>query len=188
MSKYASLLFKPKEYHQIGPFRFPIYHDLVPGESKGIEEISRKQSKHTYRSIRLAQKIAKDRDITVKEAIDLLSNANPDSTQEILLNYAEDMEDLQSNSVGAYEQQIAFVTLFMQYRAEVRLPSGDKSKWTRTEDWVTDDTEHMPGKLLTEIFQFITWERDGWPELEGNDQGETPPTPPDTSTESSTTA
>ena len=37
MSKYASLLFSPTEYHEIAPFRFPIYRDLVPGEAKGIE-------------------------------------------------------------------------------------------------------------------------------------------------------
>ena len=74
MSKYASLLFSPAEYHEIMPFRFPVYHDLVPGEAKGIEEMTRKQSKNTFKSIKVAQKIAKQRGITTKEAVELLSS------------------------------------------------------------------------------------------------------------------
>ena len=51
-----------------------MYHDLVPGEAKGIEEIGRKQSKSTFRSLKLAKRIAKDKEITTKEAIELLAN------------------------------------------------------------------------------------------------------------------
>jgi hypothetical protein len=119
MANYASLLFAPEEYHQIGPFRFPIYHDLVPGEAKGIETIGRKQSKSTFRSIKLAQRIAKDKEITTKEAVDLLSTSE---NSDLLYDYATELEDLQRESVGAVEQQIALVTLFMRYRAEAKLP------------------------------------------------------------------
>ncbi len=131
MSKYASLLFAPEKYHEIGPFRFPIYNDLVPGESRGIETISRKQSRSTFASIKLAQRIAKDKGISTKEAVELLSNTTEDN-QDLLYDYAGELEELQGSSIGAVEQQVAFVTLFMQYRAEVRLP---KSKdWQRVED------------------------------------------------------
>ena len=166
MSKYASILFSPEKYHEIGPFRFPIYNDLVPGEAKGIEDLSRKQSKSTFSSIKLAQRIAKDKGITTKEAIDLLSGDGAD--EEMLYDYAAELEDLQRNSLGAVEQQIAFVTLFMRYRGEVKLP---KSKdWQQTKDWSEEDTEAIPTKVMEEIFQLITWERDGWPQPEGKDE------------------
>lgn len=161
MSKYATLLFAPEKYHEIGPFRFPVYNDLVPGEAKGIEAISRKQSRSTFASIKLAQRIAKDKGISTKDAIDLLGNTTEDN-QDLLFDYAAELEDLQKDSVGAVEQQIAFVTLFMQYRAEVKLPRA--RDWQRTEDWTEADTEAMPSKLLDEVFRMISWERDGWPE------------------------
>ena len=72
MSKYASILFSPEKFHEIGPFRFPIYNDLTPGESKGIEAISRKQSKQTFKSIRLAQQIAKDKKILSEMEAEIL--------------------------------------------------------------------------------------------------------------------
>lgn len=161
MSKYATLLFAPEKYHEIGPFRFPVYHDLVPGEAKGIEVISRKQSRSTFASIKLAQRIAQDKGISTKDAINLLGNTTEDN-QELLYDYAPELEELQKDSVGAIEQQIAFVTLFMQYRAEVKLPKS--KEWQRTEDWTEADTEAMPSKTLEAIFRLIGWERDGWPE------------------------
>ncbi len=164
MSKYASLLFSPEKYHEVGPFRFPIYHDLVPGEAKGIEALSRKQSRSTFTSIKLAQRIAKDKGISTKEAVDLLSNTSEEN-QDLLYDYAAELEELQRNTVGAVEQQIAFVTLFMQYRGEVKLPRS--KDWQRVEDWTEDDTEAIPTKVMEEIFRLITWERDGWPEPEG---------------------
>jgi len=167
MSKYASLLFAPEKYHEIGPFRFPIYNDLVPGEAKGVEAISRKQSRSTFASIKLAQRIAKDKGITTKEAIELLSNTGEDN-QDVLYDYATELEDMQRNSVGAVEQQVAFVTLFMQHRAEVKLPKA--KDWERIPDWSEADTEAMPTKMMEEVFQLITWERDGWPEPEGKSQ------------------
>jgi len=166
MSKYASLLFSPEEYHEIGPFRFPIYKDLVPGEAKGIEAITRKQSKSTFRSIKLAQRIAKDKGVTTKEAIELLSNTT-EGNQDLLYDYAAELEELQRDSIGAVEQQVAFVTLFMQYRGEAKLP---KTKdWQKLSDWAEADTEAIPTRLMEEIFQLITWERDGWPAPEGNE-------------------
>jgi hypothetical protein len=169
MPKYASVLFSPSEYKEIGPFRFPVYHDLVPGESKGIEDISRQQSKSTFRSIKLAQRIAKDKEITTKEALELLSNAGEGENQDLIYDYVGDLEELQRDSLGATAQQIAFVTLFMRYRAEAKLPRS--KDWTKLEDWSEADTEAMPSKLMQEVFTLITWERDGWPEpvAVGND-------------------
>lgn len=159
MSKYSSLLFKPEEYHEVGPFRFPIYHDLVPGEARGIDAYSRQQSKVTFKSIKLAQRIAKDKDISTKEAIDLLGKVG-DADNEFVYEYAQELDELQSEGASAVEQRIAFVTLFMRYRGEAKI---DGKNWQQLRDWTEQDTEDMPGGLLDRIFDVVLWERDGWP-------------------------
>lgn len=173
MSKYASLLFSPDKYHEIGPFRFPVYNDLVPGEAKGIEEISRQQSKSTFRSIKLAQRIAKDKGISTKEAVELLSQAGEDTNQDLLYDYAGDLEELQKDTIGAVAQQVAFVTLFMRYRGEAKLPGADN--WAKLPDWTEDDTESMPSKVMEDVFSLLMWERDGWPEPEAGNDSEAEP-------------
>lgn len=166
MSKYASILFPPENYHVIGPFRFPIFHDLVPGEAKAIEIISRKQAKAAFKSIKLAQRIAKDRDISTKEAVDLLSNSEDDTRKDLLYDYSDELEEMQSSEVGAVEQQVAFVTVFIQYRGEAKLPKDEI--WRKLDDWEPADTEAIPFNMMEQIFQLIMWERDGWPEPAGN--------------------
>ena len=169
MSKYASLLFSPAEYHEITPFRFPIYHDLVPGEAKGIEEMTRKQSKNTFKSIKVAQKIAKAKGITTKEAVDLLQNLGGEGSEDFVYDYAEELEELNSDTLGSVDTQVAFVTLFMRYRAEAQI--NGKKKWEKLSDWTTEDTEAMPSAIMNEVFQLILWERDGWPKA-GKDAAE----------------
>lgn len=170
MSKYASLLFSPEKYHEISPFRFPIYEDLVPGEAKGIEKLTRDQSKNTFKSIKVAQRIAKAKGISTKEAVELLSKiGSEEDSQDFLYEYASELEDLQSDSLGNVETKVAYVTLFMQYRAEAQI--NGKRKWERLEDWGVEDTEAMPTKILDDIFQLLLWERDGWPKA-GNDEAE----------------
>ena len=139
MSKYSSILFVPDKFHHIGPFRFPVFEDLTPGEAKGIEMLTRKQSKQTFKSIRLAQQIAKDKKITTKEAIDMMSNLGDNDSEDLV----------------------------MQYRGEAQI----KGKWQSLKDWSEDDTDSMPSKLLEQIFEFVIWERDGWP-TEGKPEAE----------------
>jgi hypothetical protein len=168
MSKYASILFAPEKFHEVGPFRFPIYEHLTPGESRTIEEITRKQTKSAFKSIKLAQRIGRDKSITTKEAMKLLENADKDENEDLLYDYVDELEKLQESGVGAVEQKVSWVTPFMQYRGEVKLsPEAD---WQQTSDWSEADTEKMPPHLLDSVFQLILWERDGWPTpgAEGN--------------------
>jgi hypothetical protein len=166
MSKYTGLLFPVDQYHQIGPFRFPVYNDLVPGEARDIESIMKEQSRSFYKSLKLAQRIAKDKKIPVKAAMDLLSTLDTEKGQQLVLDYADDLEALTENTLGETEQQIKFVTVLMRYRGQVQDAS---STWNPTTDWAEEDTLLIPKKILAAIFQFIFWERDGWPK-EGNDQ------------------
>ena len=162
MSKYASLLFQPEKYHEIGPFRFPVYNDLVPGEAKVMDEITRENSQNTFKSISIAKKIASSKGISTKEAVELLSTiGQSEDTEDFVYEFAQELEDLNTGGLSDVELKITFVTLFMKYRGEVQL--NGKKKWEKTDDWATDDTEAMPTSLMNDIHEFIMWERDGWP-------------------------
>lgn len=192
MSKYASVLFDTDEYHKIGPFRFPIYHALLPGEAKGIEKLARLQTKSTYRTIKLAQRIAKDKNLAdietteedgtvtklsaTQQALDLLSDSDGRQDNQMLLDYAPELEEIQNEAPGTTEQQCAFASLLLRYRGETRLP-GSK-EWIKVADWSDADTDQTPGPVIAEIFQFVLWERDGWPTPEGNDQEPPEEAPP----------
>ena len=117
MSKYGSLLFpSPSEFHAIGPFRFPIHKELLPGELIGIEKI-------------------------------------------------EEFAEVQSAGVSPTQTHLAYVTLLMQYRGQAKLPKA--RDWSPTRDWTAEDSEQIPAEMRRSIYQFILWERDGWPEPEG---------------------
>lgn len=172
MSKY-SVLFDSDRYHEVGPFRFPIYEDLTPGERIQAEALNKKESKSTYKSIKIAQKIAADRKISNKAALELLGKLGEPENEDLFFNYSDEIEALSTESLSPTEQKVAYVTLFMKYRGETRLPPSPK--WTRTQDWTDADTAVIPGKILDGIFQLFLWERDGWP-AEGNEEkAEEPP-------------
>jgi hypothetical protein len=173
MSKY-SILFEPEEYHQIGSFRFPVFHDLTPGESKRLNKINKENASSTYRSMQLAQKIATDHKIKPSEALKILSSISSDENQDYLFQYAEEVQTLSDGVMTADEQRDTIVTAFMQMRGEADMPGEG---WVRTTDWTSEDTDSMPGPLINEIHTFINWERHGWPS-EGNE--------PETSEPSST--
>tara|TARA_A200000159_G_scaffold58468_1_gene53984 strand:- start:175 stop:687 length:513 start_codon:yes stop_codon:yes gene_type:complete len=158
MSKYSNVFFGQKKYHSIPPFRFPIYNDLVAGEVEGIEEISRDQAKNTYSLLKIAKSIAEAKQIPVQEALDMLSDA--DSNQEILYDYVDELADIQVQGQSLSEQKIQTVSLIMRYRAEYK----EKKLWVTTPDWEVDDTRAMPGKLLDQIYEYVDWERNGWPQ------------------------
>lgn len=174
MSKY-SILFEAEEYHEIGSFRFPIYHDLTPGETKRFNKLNKEHASSTYKSMQLAQKIAKDHSIKPSEALTILSNISSDENQDYLFEYAAEVQALSDGVLTADEQRDNIVTAFMQMRGEANMP---ESGWTRTTDWTSEDTDGMPGPLIKQIHEFINWERNGWPS-EGNE--------PETSPASSTT-
>lgn len=158
MSKYSKVFFGQKKYYDIAPFRFPIYKDLVAGEIEGIEEVGRQQAANTYKLLKIARDLSQKRDIPVQEALDILGSA--DENQDVLFDYVDELAEIQTSGQSASEQKIQTVTLLMQYRAEYK----EKSKWVKTSDWEESDTREMPSKLLEEIYLFVEWERNGWPE------------------------
>ena len=163
MSKYSKVFFGKKEYYDIEPFRFPIYKDLVAGEIEGIEAVARKQAKNTYALLKIARDVSKERDVSLQEALDALSDVN--ENQAILYDYVDELAEIQTQGQSASEQKIETVTLFMKYRAEYK----ERSKWVTVPDWEMADTREMPSRLLDDIYMFVEWERNGWPE-EGEEE------------------
>jgi len=160
MSRYSKFFFQEKEYHEILPFRFPIYKDLVAGEAEGVEDIARKQAQNTYSLLKIAKAVSKKKKISIREALDLLSNT--DSDNDILYEHAEELAEIQKDSTTVAEQQIEMATLFLRYRGEIQ----EEGEWTVTSDWSRADTLLMPSRMLISIFEFINWERNGWPEAD----------------------
>ena len=158
MSKYSKLFFQEKEYYEILPFRFPIYEDLVAGEAEGVESIARKQAQNTYTLLKIAKAVSKKKKISVKAALEMLSES--DSDNEVLYEYAEELADIQKESATVAEQQIEMTTLFLRFRGEVK----EGNDWKTVPDWTREDTLAIPSKMLNDIFEFINWERNGWPE------------------------
>lgn len=171
MSKY-SILFEGDGYQEIGPFRFPIFEDLTPGESRRMEELSKQNSKSTYESMKLARRIAKDHKLSIKEALDVLQNIGADENQAYLFEYAEEVERLTNSSLSELEQKIKHVTIFMRFRGQVKLPGS--ADWSPTTDWEEADTECLTKKRLNQIYELLLKERDGWPLPEATDEGNEP--------------
>lgn len=166
-TRYSSLLFKTQEYHHIGPFRFAVLKDLLPGEMRKLEQINREYAKATYQSLKLAKAIAKKRGIRPSEAAQLLTELG-DKEQDLVFEFAEELEENQRNGFSVIEQQAASVTAFMQLRGEAAFPAKP-DEWIKTSDWTQSDTDMMPTQMMQEVYTFIMWEREGWPE-EGNEQ------------------
>ena len=173
MSKYSSVLFGAERYEKIGPFRFPIWKELVPGEVRGFERIAKEQARSTFRSIKLAQKVGAERGISTQEAIELLGNLNKEENQDILYQYAEELDEIQNAGLTEHAQKLEHVTLFMKYRGEVKMPGS--REYVQTKDWSSDDTDNMPTNLLNAVYELIVKERDGWTEggkdTEGDSSG-----------------
>lgn len=166
MSKY-SVLFEADSYHEIGPFRFPVYHDFTPGESRAYEKLNKEFASGTYKSMQLARRIADENNMKPQEALKILGNISAEENQEYLFKYTEDVQSLADGVLSQAEQQAKVVTFFMKERGQVRDPETEE--WIRTEEWTDEDTDKIPQKIVGEIYQLLMWERNGWPQS-GNEE------------------
>jgi hypothetical protein len=171
-ARYSSLLFSTQEYQEIGPFRFPVYNDLLPGEARAIEKVNRDNAKASFQTLKLAKAIAKKRGIKPSEAIQLLGELGNAEESDLVFEFADELEDNQRNGVSLVQQQADTVTAFMKFRGEVCFPDAP-GEWVKTSDWTSADTDVMPTKLMEEVYNFISSERDGKSEA-GNAKAKTP--------------
>lgn len=166
---YASVLFPAVRYAEVGPFRFPIYEALLPGENRAFHALNMKQTQGSYKSIKLAQKIAKDLKITTKEALDKLSAGKDPANEDMLYNYVEELAEMQNNTMSDEEKEEAYAFIFIQQRGEFSMPGVKDpipgSKWTQ------EDMNRTPSTLISAIYKLVLCERDGWPTLDGEDEG-----------------
>jgi hypothetical protein len=166
---YASVLFPPVRQAEIGPFRFPIYEALLPGENRAFHALNMKQTQGSYKSIKLAQKIAKDLKISTKEALDKLSAGQDPANEELLYNYVEELSEMQSHQISDAEKEEGYVFIFIQQRGEFTLPG--KPEPISGSKWTLEDMKRTPSTLISAVYKLILCERDGWPTPEGEDEG-----------------
>jgi hypothetical protein len=178
-SRYASLLFGTTKYKEIGPFRLAVYGELTPGEAKELAELTRSQSMGSFKSLKLARKLAKDRNISTKAAIALLGNLDDDANEDILYDYAGDLAEAQENQITEEAADILYATAAIKYRGEIAI----EGTWTPVRDWTEADTNAIPSfALVKEIATFLRTERGDAPKSEGNakEPGKSPTTTPST--------
>ncbi len=165
-SKYSRLFFSAKEYHHVGPFRFPIYRELTAGEAELLEDINRRDAKNSLRTLRLARRLQKDFALeTLEAAIDLMMTGDREELKK-LEPYQDELDAINTNSTNSYTTLKEIATAFIRFRAELELNGSEG--WKSVPDWTEADTDTVPRSLLNEIFEFVKYERDGWPTV-GNE-------------------
>lgn len=189
MTKYQGILFHTDDYHIIGPFRFPIMKALLPGEVKGMKAHEKLAAQGSYEFMKLAKKIAKEKEIEPKEAMRMLREAS--DKDNLIYEYIEEISTLNEKMPDETAQLLAFATLAMQFRGEVKLTP--EAEYIRTPDWTLEDSEQIPMSMQRDIAQFLNWEANGWPTnyedaaatefgAEGNEKTKTSTSTPPSST------
>ena len=116
--------------------------------------------------LKIARDVAQKQDIPVQDALDALSDV--DGNSELLFDYVDELAQIQTQGQSVSEMKIETVTLFMRYRGELK----ERNKWVQVPDWEMDDTREMPRRLLDDIYEFVGWERNGWPDEDEEDMEE----------------
>jgi hypothetical protein len=160
MTKTANL-FPPEKYHDIGPFRFPVYNDLTPAESRVVTKIAKAQAQSSTEAIALARKIAKAQGIPTMKAMELMRNLRDPENEGILFDYFDEIQELNTDTSGGEEARNEICTVVLQMRGQLRNP--ETGEYDAVPDWTSDDTDSVPSKILNEIHQYVMYEQNGWP-------------------------
>lgn len=155
MSKYSGFfLLSNAEYEPIGEkLRLRKYGSWLVEEAWMREEQNKKRAQFTLKAIRLARRIAQEKDISEEEAFELLQGSSAEKS-EMLGQFTEETVDLMAAMPSPREQFEQLVTLFFRNRGEV----FDGKKWQATTDWENEDTCKLPQTLLEKIEEFMASE------------------------------
>jgi hypothetical protein len=166
----ASLLFPATRYAEVGPFRFPIHEALFPGETREFHALNQKQTASTYKSVKFAQKLAKEMGKPAKEVLEMLASASQGENEELFFNHASDLLELQEGSLSAEDLKYQYAFKFIQSRGEFKLPGEDA--WRPGTEWTEEDMDRTPIPLIEGIYKILVCERDGWPSDEDDEDAE----------------
>ena len=171
MAAYDTLLFPSDKFHEIGPFRFPIYEDLVPGESKALTALMNELAEESLKLMDLAQRIATEKSLEFDYIMELMQNPQNAEYTKVLGPYMRELHRFKGEQDQTRHLQ-AVSLVMLNYRGQVRNP--ETKEYESTCDWEFEHTDTVPLKLLRAISTFVEWERDGWPEQSGTGGNETP--------------
>lgn len=142
------------EYTSIGEkLRLRKFGSWLAEEAWLREEQGKKRAQFTLRTIQLARRIAKAKDMSEDEAFQLLQSDSEERSS-MLNEFADDTSKLMNLAPSGKEQFQELVTMFFRNRGEV----FDGKKWRATEDWDIADTNKLPQALLQLVEGFMTQE------------------------------
>jgi hypothetical protein len=155
MSKYSDFfLLSSPDFVEIGEkLRLRKYGSWLAEEVWLREEQNKKRAQFTLKTIQLARRIAKEKDIPEEEAFQLLQGNTPERA-EVLSEFSEETSRLMSLVPSGREQFEALVTMFFRNRGEV----FDGKKWIATDEWANADTNKLPQEFLQQVENFMTQE------------------------------
>lgn len=162
-SKYSQLLFKADEYVNIGPFRFPIFNDLTPGEARKIEELRKRNTEMLKATLQLAKKIAEEKGISTGKAYELLGNITAASGEdkELVYGYIDEMQRINDAQPSDLDDLAEYCTVVIQMRGELQDTSKPGLQYIPLSDWTREDTDGVPRATLREIQDYMIREMNG---------------------------
>lgn len=155
MSKYSDFfLLSSPEYEEIGEkLRLRKYGSWLAEEAWLREEQNKKRAQFTLKTIQLARRIAKAKDIPEEEAFQLLQ-ADSAERAAVLSEFSAETSQLMGLVPSGREQFEDLVTMFFRNRGEV----FDGKKWRVTDEWDKADTNKLPQELIQQVENFMTQE------------------------------
>lgn len=154
-SRYASIF--GSETKRIGPFRFPVLKSLTVAERQTLEDLQRENAESGLSLYVLAERLRRDRDLSLDEAVDLLQQPNPEQN-EILRDYAAELTVVLRNTGSASAVKARLVTAALVSRGQFQESIGH---WEPTDDWTEALTSSLPEGLINQIHQFLLTEQNG---------------------------
>lgn len=159
MSKYAFLIHgDDAEFSEINPrLRMRKYGSWLIHEKIKQEEANKDRSRQILDVVQLAQKIAKDKGITVDQAFVAINNAEAEGNTAITADYLDEVRQIVINTPSEVAQDLMFLTYFVQGRGQGLIDGT----WTDLKDWSDDDTKVLDDKTRNAIVAFINAEQSG---------------------------
>jgi hypothetical protein len=136
-----------------GILEIPVYGGLTVGESATITELVASEQSAFVRGAQIADAIAKEEDISLMEAFNLIENAISgvaleEAAEQLRLKHAERIADVaRVYAASGRRHQDASVTAILQSRLGLS-------------DWTLTDTQKLDGALFADIWQLVQDEQD----------------------------
>ncbi len=167
-TRYASIF--GNQYKEIGPFRFPVLKSLTAAERQLLQDLQRENAENGLTLFTLAERIRKEKGLSLSEAVDLIQQPNPEQS-EMLQGYSAELLVILKNATSAATVKSRLVTVCLATRGEFLNEGG---AWETTSDWHEGLTKSLPEGLIDQIHEFLMIEQNGGKPLKSQPQTQAP--------------